>query len=96
MNVAKRISGDKALIYLDYKNKENKESEVPGSRIAIQYANCYGGSSFFPAGTGGGAPLLGTSTSKTETPLVLHWLLLNKNNILFHSLIIIISSTNKT
>lgn len=97
MSVAKRISGDKALIYSDYKNKENKESEVPGSKIAIQSANCYCGSSFLPEGTGkGGGALLGTSTSKTETPLVLHWLLLNKNNILFHSLIIIISSTNKT
>lgn len=54
MSVAKRISGDKALIYSDYKNKENKESEVPGSKIAIQSANCYCGSSFLPEGTGGG------------------------------------------
>lgn len=54
MSVAKRISGDKALIYSDYKNKENKESEVPGSKIAIQSANCYCGSSFLPEGTGKG------------------------------------------
>lgn len=67
MSVAKRISGDKALIYLDYKNKENKESEVPGSRIVIQSANCYCGSSFLPEGTGVGA-LLGTSTSKLKPP----------------------------
>lgn len=67
MSVAKRISGDKALIYSDYKNKENKESEVPGSRIAIQSANCYCGSSFLPEGTAVGA-LLGTSTSKLKPP----------------------------
>lgn len=43
-----------------------------------------------------GAPLWGTSTSKLESLLVLHWLLLNKNTILSHSLIISISLTNKT
>lgn len=57
VSAAKRISGDKALIYSEYENKENREPEVPGSSIAIQYANCYGGSSFFPAGTGGGGRL---------------------------------------